>query len=116
MKSAIFSLPVWKLAVTAGRVVANLIGILVFLEWSAACCWIEPELKDVPGASGGAAFVWGFGPFLVFTAFVLANLGWAAVPEIISRRERHWRYLVTPFLMLAAWGAAFVFDGLHHGS
>lgn len=114
MKSAIPPLPVWKLTFIAGWVVSNFVGIVVFLEWSAACCWIEPELRDVPVANGGVAFVWGFGPFLVFVAFVLANLGWAAVPEIINRRERHWRDLAAPLLILALWGAVFVFDGLHH--
>jgi hypothetical protein len=116
MKSAIASLPAWKVTFTAGWVVANLIGMFVFLEWSAACCWIEPELKDMPGASGGAAFVWGFGPFLIFAAFMLANLGWAAMPDIIKWRERRWRSYIAPLLMLSLWGAAFVFDGLHHGS
>jgi hypothetical protein len=40
MKSVIATLPAWKLALVAAWLVANLIGIFVFLKWSASCCWI----------------------------------------------------------------------------
>jgi hypothetical protein len=58
----------------------------------------------------------GFGPFLIFAAFVLANLGWVTVAEMRSTRERRLNSLVAPLLALVGWAAAFVFDGLHHGS
>ena len=95
---------------------ANLAGMLVFLAWSASCCWIEPELKDVPVATGGVAFVWAFGPLPVLAAFVLADLVWAAVAGSKGLRERRWTFLVTPFLMLVSWAAVFIFDGWHHGN
>jgi hypothetical protein len=44
---------------------ANAVGVIAFLL-SASQFWIEPELKDEPGANGGAAFA-GFSgqrPFL----------------------------------------------------
>ena len=111
MKSAS---PLLSRLILTGWGAANLVGMLVFLRWSASCCWIEPELKDVPVASGGAAFVWGFGPFLIFTAFVIANFAWVTVVEMRGPRDRSWSALAAPFLVLLGWSAAFIFDGVHH--
>jgi len=108
--------PTFRQTLTAGWGVANLLGMLVFLKWSASCCWIEPELKDVPGASGGEAFVWALGPLPVLAAFVLANLGWTIVVEIKAPPQRRAYALAAPILMLIGWMAVFVFDGVHHGS
>jgi hypothetical protein len=97
-------------------VFANLTGMAIFLRWSASCCWIEPELKDVPGASGGAAFVWALGPLPILVAFMLADFGWAAVVEIRSSPGRRLKPLAIPLLVIVGWAVAFVFDGLHHGA
>jgi hypothetical protein len=97
-------------------VFANLLGMALFLRWSVSCCWIEPQLRDVPGASGGAAFVWAFGPLKILIAFVLADFVWTAVVEIRSSRGRRLKNLVVPLLVLFGWAATFVFDELHHGA
>ncbi len=115
MKPISSSRAVWQRTITAGWVIANLLGVTFFLRWSASCCWIEPELKDVPGASGGTAFAWAFGPLLVLVAFVLADFTWGTIVEIRSPRGRRLKRLAVPLLILAGWAAAFVFDGLHHG-
>lgn len=106
----------WKRAMATGCVVINLFGMAAFLKWSASCCWIEPELKDVPGASGGAAFVWAFGPLLILVAFVLVDLIWGAIVEIKAQPGQRLKSIGAPLLMLVFWGSAFIFDGLHHGS
>ena len=116
MNLAYPSLKTLRQTFTAGWGVANLLGMLVFLRWSASCCWIEPELKDVPGASGGAAFVWALGPLPILVAFVLADLGWGIVAEIKAPPERRLYSLAAPVLVLIGWAAVFVFDGVHHGS
>ena len=52
----------------------NALGILVFLA-RASRFWIEPELAEMPGASGGAAFGWIAMAAPIFAIFFLANLG-----------------------------------------
>ena len=116
MKLASPSLPTFKQTFTAGWGVANLLGALVFLRWSASCCWIEPELKDVHGASGGAAFAWALGPLPILAAFVLTDLGWAIFVGINAPLERRFYALAVPILVLVGWASVFVFDGVHHGS
>ena len=106
----------WKRAVTTVSVVTNLFGMVAFHRWSASCCWIEPELKDVPGASGGAAFVWAFGPLPILIAFMLADLIWGSIEEIKAKSGQRLKSIAAPLLVLALWASAFVFDGLHHGS
>jgi hypothetical protein len=116
MKLAPPSSPTIRQTLTAGWGVANLVGMLVFLKWSASCCWIEPELKDVPGASGGAAFVWALGPLPVLAAFVVADLVWAVVLEIKTPPQRRWYALAAPAMVLVGWLTVFIFDGVHHGN
>ncbi len=103
-------------AANLGWLAANVIGMGIFLRWSKSCCWIEPELKDVPGASGGAAIIWALGPLPVLLAFVLANFAWGIIVENRSPPERRWKSIVVPMVILSGWVASFAFDGLHHGS
>jgi hypothetical protein len=83
-------------------------GIALFFAF-AVKTWIEPELANIPGASGGAAFVWGVSALPIFLLFVVANL----VAAVIALRRRHGAVFVA--LTLVAWSAAFYFDGIHHG-
>jgi hypothetical protein len=86
----------------------NAAGIALFFAL-AVKTWIEPELANVPGASGGAAFVWGLSALPVFLLFIVANF----VAGFIASRRRHGAIFVA--LTLVAWIAAFYFDGIHHG-
>ena len=79
--------PILKQIIIVGWCIANLAGLLVFLGWSSSCCWIEPELADVPGASGGEAFVWAAGPLPMLAGFVLADLAWAMVVSSNRKKE-----------------------------
>jgi hypothetical protein len=89
--------------------------MVVFLRVSASCCWIEPQLKDEPGASGGAAFVWALGALPILASFVLADLGWALVAEIRRPAKQRLQALAAPILLLIGWAAIFTFDYVHHG-
>jgi hypothetical protein len=83
-------------------------GIALFFTL-AVKTWIEPELANGPGASGGAAFVWGLSALPVFLLFIVANL----VAGFMALRRGHGAIFVA--LTLLAWIAAFYFDGIHHG-
>jgi hypothetical protein len=83
-------------------------GIALFFAL-AVKTWIEPQLANVPGTSGGAAFVWGVSALPVFLLFIVANL----VAGFIALRRRHGAIFVA--LTLVAWIAAVYFDGIHHG-
>lgn len=83
-------------------------GIALFFAL-AVKTWIEPELANVPGASGGAALVWSLSALPVFLLFIVANL----VAGFRAWRGRQGAIFVS--LMLVAWIAAFYFDGIHHG-
>ncbi len=104
-----------KLGLRLACAIANLAGIVAFLRL-ASVTWIEPELKDFPGASGGAAIVWGLTALPVFLAFTLANLIWSAIEIRGALKTHDWRPLLFSVLTLAAWIVAFVFDGVHHGA
>jgi hypothetical protein len=89
-------------------------GIALFFVL-AVKTWIEPELANVPGASGGAFIVWGTTAFPLFVLFIAANLvlGFKALRELVFDKRRRGTIIVA--LTLVAWIAAFYFDGIHHG-
>ncbi len=87
----------------------NAAGIALFFAL-AVKTWIEPELANVPGASGGAAFVWGISALPIFLLFIVANF----IAGFRALRRRHGAIFAA--LTLIAWFAAFYFDGIHHGS
>ena len=82
---------------------------------SASRFWIEPELADLPGASGGAAFGWIVmaAPIAVF--FLLANLGWLTRSLLRPARSGEWITISLAILLVAAWIAAWLIDNAHHG-
>ena len=98
----------------AAWLLANVAGVITFLKLASAS-WIEPELSNVPGASGGAFLVWGMTALPVFAVFTLANLLWAGMGLAEGLRRQRWTGEALALVVLAAWLAAFVFDGLHHG-
>jgi hypothetical protein len=92
----------------------NLCGIALFLAL-AAKTWIEPELADVPGASGGEFIVWGSTALPIFLLFMAAHfvVGFSAHRELADRKS--WRGTTVLLLTLGLWIAAFFFDNAHHG-
>jgi hypothetical protein len=95
--------------------IANLAGVFAFLML-AYPTWIEPELKDYPGASGGAGVVWALTALPVFLGFFFANLIWAGLATYEASKGRGRTPMILASATLVAWIAAFIFDGAHHGS
>ena len=91
----------------------NGLGIATYL-FLASWSWIEPSLADIPGASGGAAFVWFFSAVPVFCLCFLLDVVWMAL-EINSPEKAPrgfgWALLLVPPL----WVAAICLDYSHHG-
>jgi hypothetical protein len=93
----------------------NLSGAAVFL-FVASFSWVEPELANIPGASGGSPIVWFLTAVPIFALFVALNF--AALVWAASFRTRqgwwplsHWYWVWLPIWLFAA-----VFDGVHHGA
>jgi hypothetical protein len=97
-----------------GGILINLVGIGAFLRLASES-WIEPELVEISGASGGAAFVWFLHAVPVLLIFTLGNAAWlflALRRESASRRRQSAGLAA---LMLVLWLAAALFDNMHHG-
>ena len=95
--------------------IANGAGVFAFLT-SAYPTWIEPELKDYPGASGGSAIIWGLTTFPVFLVFFLTNLIWAFRAAYEALRGSDRLPITHASVTLIVWIVAFFFDNSHHGS
>jgi hypothetical protein len=93
--------------------VVNLAGIALFLA-AASVSWIEPELADVPGASGGDAFVWFATAVPVLGRFLIGNLAWL-VFSLSDWSSGKFTPLAFGALISACWIAAYLFDNAHHG-
>jgi hypothetical protein len=92
----------------------NAVGIAAFLALASES-WIEPELADVPGASGGQAFVWAMTALPVLVFFSIANLGWLLVALGRSLLSQSLKPAISPSLVMVLWVLAFIYDGAHHG-
>jgi len=98
----------WWLAV-------NVAGVLLFLAL-ASTSWVEPEVRDIAGAAGGGAVVWGVTalPVLGFAALVVAGrLLWAILHALRSGR---WQSAAIVFFTALLWVGAALFDNSNHGS
>jgi apolipoprotein N-acyltransferase len=92
----------------------NMAGMILFLP-IASSFWIEPELTDVPGASGGAAVGWAVFAAPVFLGFVLANILWLGLALWTDCPHRRAGPIIAVMLTLASWMAVYLFDNMHHG-
>ncbi len=93
----------------------NATGIFAYLSF-AKPCWIEPELADFPGASGGASIIWGLTAFPILLLFLLLNSLWVLVIGIAYLRHRGTAIQPALWLALVLWGVAIYVDFSHHGS
>ena len=94
-------------------IAVNLAGIAAFLI-AASRSWIEPELTNIPGASGGDAYVWLVTAVPVLVVFAIGNLAWLAT--LLGSHASNKRMSVAfGTLIFASWIAAYLFDHLHHG-
>jgi len=92
----------------------NLIAIVAFML-VASNEWIEPELADVPGASGGAGIVWVLVVFPIFLGCGLLDLMWVILVCFVCKWKEMWRLGLAFLPILAVWLGALYVDGLHHG-
>jgi hypothetical protein len=82
---------------------------LVFLFLSSSQ-WIEPELKDDPGASGGAPFVFALLVLWSVVPIMVLNLAWLAFSARKAFRDRDWTPPITFAAIAAAWVALVMFS------
>lgn len=101
--------------------IANLLGAAIFL-WVASKSWIEPQLQDYPGASGGSASVWFFSAMPVFLVFALLDfvvLMWAIFRTVQYSRLTDVWWLLSElwwlWVSMPIWWTAFVLDNSRHG-
>ena len=80
----------------------------------ASTSWIEPELAHIPGAGGGAAFVWFFTAVPIFLLVVLLNIGILMWALIIRRKQGWWPISKFLWVSLLIWLIVLVVDKMHH--
>jgi hypothetical protein len=101
---------------TAIWLAANVVGASVFLFVASSYSWVEPELAQYPGASGGMPIVWALSALPVFGAFLLLNVGaflWACVARM---KRGLWPFAWASWASVPIWLVALVVDNLHHGA
>ena len=94
---------------------ANLIGVAAFLH-VASQTWIEPELANERGASGGEAIVWGMSALPILLLFFLAHFAMGFLAHNQRERSGSWRGEIFVGVTFLCWAAAIYFDNAHHGA
>jgi hypothetical protein len=103
-----------KAALTSTLIVLNVSLAVGYLVIGSNAWWMEPELADVPGASGGGPFVWFVTSLWALGLLVLIN-GAAGLFQLymyLKRKEGKfgWAVLLIPVL----WAATVIIDFSHH--
>jgi len=96
-------------------VAVNTIGAVLYL-FAASVGWVEPELADIPGASGGGAVIWFLFAVPVFFLFFLANIGtlvWACIHRF---RNGGWLISKWGWFVPLIWLLAALLDFYQHGA
>ncbi|MBV1688023.1 hypothetical protein KRR38_10135 [Novosphingobium sp. G106] len=93
---------------------SNMIGIGIFL-YLGAQTWMEPELADIPGASGGEFVVWGITALPIFLLFFVAHFAFGFGAHRQRKSDGIWHGYLFLGSTLFCWIAAFLFDNAHHG-
>ena len=94
--------------------VINAIGIICYL-WLASVCWMEPELANVPGASGGAPIVWGLTALPVLGLFCILDIFWFLFACGIFLTKKRWILAPSFWLVPLCWAVAVFIDFSQHG-
>lgn len=100
---------------TAWWLLANVAVAGAFLG-VASFSWIEPELAEYPGASGGAAVVWFMTAVPVFLASGIGNLCMLAWGAVRRHRAGAWPFGAGAWLIPLLWLAVFFLDNSRHGA
>lgn len=91
----------------------NTISLLAFLVL-ASKTWIEPELKGVQAASGGAGVVWALTALPVLVGMILIDLVWFARAVIRAVKLQDRRPMFVALATSAVWSLAVLYDQLRH--
>jgi len=102
-------------ACTAWWLLANVVVAGAFLG-VASFSWIEPELADYPGASGGAAVVWFMTAVPLLLVSGIGNLGVLAWGGVRRHRAGAWPFGVGAWLIPLIWLAVLLLDNSRHGA
>ena len=94
---------------------ANVIGMVLFLHF-ATKTWIEPELANEPGASGGEFMVWGLSALPIFLLFMLAHFAFGLAAHRQFQTRGSWRGETLVCFTLLCWIGVFLYDNAHHGT
>lgn len=87
----------------------NALCAVAFLWWSSTQ-WIEPEFKDVPGASGGGPLVFSFIVLFLLGPLLAVDLLWTALALRRWVRSGDWASLLVISVIGAAWVCLVLFS------
>ncbi|WP_140637472.1 hypothetical protein [Methylibium rhizosphaerae] len=105
----------WPSQVSTVWLIGNALVAAAFL-FAASHTWIEPELADVPGASGGAGAVWFMTAvpiFILATVVNFAVLTWCCVMRL---KRGAWPATWSSWLVVFVWVAVLLLDNSRHGA
>lgn len=101
--------------VSVSWLLANLIVATAYLG-AASMSWVEPQLADFPGASGGSAFIWFLSAVPIFVIATLSNLGVLMWSFVVRLSRGTWPVMWVSWFIVLIWIATLLLDYSRHGA
>ena len=105
-----------KLSLTGWLILVNAVGAAVYLIVASRLWWIEPAVADIPGASGGAAFIWFPVSIYFFVTFLAVNCAALLRHFFVLFKKRGQKLSLYALSAPAIWMLAVWVDFQHHGA
>ena len=103
-----------KQSLTGILVLSNAAIAVAYVAVASKAWWIDPALADIPGARGGAPFVWFWASGYALGIVALLNLGFLTMHLYAYFKKRERRLGVAALMIPLIWGATVYVDFLHH--
>lgn len=104
-----------RLSLTGWVILLNVAGAIAYLMVGSQLWWIEPELADIPGASGGSAVIWFVVSVYFVVGFGIVNLVALLRHVFVRYKKRGQKMSIFALLVPAIWILAIWIDYRHHG-
>jgi hypothetical protein len=103
-----------KLWITRSLILLNVVVAAAYLWIGRTTWWIEPELREIPGGSGGGPIIWFFATMYILGAVVAVDCSLAGWHVFRVLRKKSGMLGAPAIAIVPLWAVVLAVDLAHH--